>query len=955
MFWKFNLISTSHIETLLKNENVTLQELMDEEDILQECKAQNKSLVEFLVHPEIMKEMVDLVISEPSEELDEKFRYKYSNIASELLTSDVPQITESLASDKILLNKLYSFLETDRPLNPLLASFFSKTYGILISRKTEVTFEFLQTKDFVNQIMGHLKTSAIMDLLLRLVTCPENSELRLEILNWLNQQQAIPRLMSLIDPNIDEERHCNASQALCDIIRMARERQQQMQEKLESDPLLQTIESAEAITTLLSHIFNGTKNESALVNGILVLLTLLEVKKPGLNSQQQQVEQSSIYFRPEAQETMTPQDEERIRQGLTRTVSAILPRVRDFHQLLIDPPKKQPISTTFGTLDPPMGSTRIHLARLISAFLFANVHSVNVELNNLGTMQVLLDLFFQYSWNNFLHTQVEQCIGIILSNDPTEDENGKKVHPLLDNLFVNCKLINRILDAWEENDREEVKTGGHRRGYMGHLTNMANHITLNVEKGVNSELIENRLKELPEESKRKWEAFVSGTLADVNKKNLVTPVGAPNLQFSPEDDVEGNSFPHETALQQMQQMTNNFIDQFGFNDDEFGEHEDNVTTPLERPTSVSFNIPAEEDTRRELFERVCNERIQPLDSADSDEDIWDDKEQDIILSTTIEARPGMGTNLAPRTTRVGSDHSTDSEGEDDSKLIPVLSSTPAPSSEDMKMDVDLGDAWNTNTDAVAMDTGNPWESTSQTEPTTTPIASNTQETGWADFGSFSDFSSTANFPSESNSGLPVNSPIAMETSEDANFKIDSSQGTDLFSTQLMTFKEGLVDTCKKRCRPEVDVRQTNLRAGNGDSKLTSTTQSDISNVAEPKNITPLEADCFKSSSSQDTHSLVDKKCEDCKDDTTEIDSSRDLRENFTYLVSSGLIRTIDTQTTSGAHAEKCLRENGPSETSGANREEPRISQAKVDETRAKALDACEQFTVVVGATPNGPV
>lgn len=42
MFWKFDLHTSSHLEALLDKEDVTLAELMDEEDVLQECKAQNR-------------------------------------------------------------------------------------------------------------------------------------------------------------------------------------------------------------------------------------------------------------------------------------------------------------------------------------------------------------------------------------------------------------------------------------------------------------------------------------------------------------------------------------------------------------------------------------------------------------------------------------------------------------------------------------------------------------------------------------------------------------------------------------------------------------------------------------------------------------------------------------------------------------------------------------------------
>lgn len=84
-----------------------------------------------------MEELVTLTCIEPSPDLDEKVRFKYPNIACELLTCDVPALNERLAGDEALLAKLYAFLDSEPPLNPLLASFFSKIMGALIARKTE--------------------------------------------------------------------------------------------------------------------------------------------------------------------------------------------------------------------------------------------------------------------------------------------------------------------------------------------------------------------------------------------------------------------------------------------------------------------------------------------------------------------------------------------------------------------------------------------------------------------------------------------------------------------------------------------------------------------------------------------------------------------------------------------------------------------------------------------------
>ena len=70
--------------------------------------------------------------------VDEATRFKYPHIASEILTCEVQQITEKISGDGALLEQLYSFMERgEAPLNPLLSSFFSKAFGILITRKSE--------------------------------------------------------------------------------------------------------------------------------------------------------------------------------------------------------------------------------------------------------------------------------------------------------------------------------------------------------------------------------------------------------------------------------------------------------------------------------------------------------------------------------------------------------------------------------------------------------------------------------------------------------------------------------------------------------------------------------------------------------------------------------------------------------------------------------------------------
>jgi hypothetical protein len=46
MFWRFGFNTVSTIDQLLEKDDVTLEELLDEEDLLQECKSHNLKLVE---------------------------------------------------------------------------------------------------------------------------------------------------------------------------------------------------------------------------------------------------------------------------------------------------------------------------------------------------------------------------------------------------------------------------------------------------------------------------------------------------------------------------------------------------------------------------------------------------------------------------------------------------------------------------------------------------------------------------------------------------------------------------------------------------------------------------------------------------------------------------------------------------------------------------------------------
>ncbi|KAL3242177.1 hypothetical protein MRX96_047799 [Rhipicephalus microplus] len=707
MFWKFNLITTSHVETLLSKENVTLKELMDEEDILQECKAQTKRLIEFLVKPEVMEELFEIFTYLSYMErcngiCDGGCNGKtclYPNIACEILTSDVQQINDTLVRSETLMAKLLGFLDNDPPLNPLLASFFTKTAAMLIARKADSMFHLcMQKENFVRLLLKHIETSAIMDLLLKFVACTDSEAL----------PQVVQELVALIDPGCSEEKHSNAAEALCEMIKLTREQMSLLQEKAPADPLLESLESTRRRASRPS--------SSALENA----------------------------------EQMTALDVERLRAGVDKVLAAVLPRLGDFLKLLTDPPQKSGWTTTFGVLDPPLGQTRLEVCHLVNALVNSNNDDVNKKLAELGALPTILDLFFEYSWNSFLHTQVAHLVSAVLSSAHSLDQEGNKVHPLLDQLLGSCALVQRCLDAWDANNLEQSEPGKHRRGYMGHLTKIVNDIVAAADGGNNSEIVRERLKDLPEDLQGRWKTFTTEALVEVNKKNTVSLAGGmPNVSSTDEDeciDLRDVSFHQEAALQQvfprsvqqMEQVTSNFVEQFGFNDDEFVEADENLVGQLDQLARANFQLPPEVNmqSQADLFERICREKAQTLDDADSDDDIWDDKE--VVVSPETRGRRRL-------TDDSEEPYSSDSDDENGPRPSAV-----ATSSEEIKMDVDQS----AEIDAtVAMDTTSPWEN----------AATSNVDTGWATFDNFANFGA-ANFEAAADTTTPA-MPVAMETSD----------------------------------------------------------------------------------------------------------------------------------------------------------------------------------------------
>ncbi|EDV95682.1 serine/threonine-protein phosphatase 6 regulatory subunit 3 [Drosophila grimshawi] len=423
MFWDKSYAPSANIEALLEKEGSTLEEFLDEEDILQECKTQKKNLVNYITRPDVIRRLVELITTEPAEDLPIAQRFRYANMSCEILTLGLPSLDEKLLSDADTLQLLYSYLEKEPPLNPLLSSFFSKTFSMLFTKKPEQDWflyqhmclqllEYIKSqKTFLDFICKHFDTPVIPDLIMQMMKDIDGGQLKRNLYEWLTEDKIVERLIAVMRNPQETDKHANVADFFCDLIHQGRLMRQTEQENDSfepafegSNPILRTIESAQTIEALLNVILEPNALESAILSGISVVLTLITpitfTDEPN-SDRQRMLQKREHEFHQEVQETV---------------ITVIAPRLHEFLRVLKNPPAKPSLETTAAVLSPPFGKTRLQVCRVFTALLETKHETIQQAICATDYFALLLNYFKEYCWNNFLHSELEKAMNLVFYN-----------------------------------------------------------------------------------------------------------------------------------------------------------------------------------------------------------------------------------------------------------------------------------------------------------------------------------------------------------------------------------------------------------------------------------------------------------------------------------------------------------------------------------------------------------
>ncbi|KAF1812241.1 SAPS-domain-containing protein [Eremomyces bilateralis CBS 781.70] len=142
----------------------------------------------------------------------------------------------------------------------------------------------------------------------------------------------------------------------------------------------------------------------------------------------------------------------------------------------------------------------------------------------------ILDFFFRFPWNNFLHNVVYDVVQQVFNGQMERGFNRS----LAIDLFDNGRITERIIDGQEASDKAQEETNI-RLGYMGHLTLIAEEVVKFTERHPPELLSQSVLERVMSDG---WVTYVEQTLTETRERdNAILGGVRPDLAGGPRQAV----------------------------------------------------------------------------------------------------------------------------------------------------------------------------------------------------------------------------------------------------------------------------------------------------------------------------------------------------------------------------------------------------------------------------------
>ncbi|MCJ1476601.1 hypothetical protein MMC13_005267 [Lambiella insularis] len=425
MFWRFGgYANVSSLDTILDKPDVTLEELLDESDLIQELKQHNTKLIEYLRDENVLRRLLEYVVApaliEPEEDEDEddddedepeplkkkrfspvrslslgrskedkektkrqeereeqekadKARQKYAYTACEILASETWSIIEALMENQAHMRQFWGFLRREPPLDPVAANYFTKINETLLDKKTEDTLEFVRSLDgIVSAMLQHVDCPMVMDLLLKMISL-EKGEGGQGIVDWLQSQDLMPLLLGYLGKEHPTFTQTSAGDFIKAIITISANASQNEQSCIGPNSLTRQLVSEPCIELLITDMLRGG---NPLTVGVGIVIEVIR--------------KNNSDYDPDvgAGQDLAPSSSDPIYLGTLLRLFA--KHVPDFTELILSPNhtvsqgdstmvvKRKELKVAFGASIEPLGFDRFKTCELMAELL----HCSNMGLLN---------------------------------------------------------------------------------------------------------------------------------------------------------------------------------------------------------------------------------------------------------------------------------------------------------------------------------------------------------------------------------------------------------------------------------------------------------------------------------------------------------------------------------------------------------------------------------------------
>jgi len=545
---------SSQLQELLQNPSTTLEDVLDQENIVQELKESNPDLISFLVQSKAFDILVsysyqispDSIKNSEQSTKDSKLT-KFPYVASEILSSGNAQIvkrfleydstedtetTQTTVSEiqdnpseqskehplaHQLFIKFLTFLDSPAPIDFTLAGYFCKVLKSVfqVEGKTVAEILFNPDQNYVKKMIPHLYCDSIQDLLLAIVKLDASFFKTSPLDHYLSERTVLIEQMietifekSIDNDDIASERLVNCSciltSVLCGYSCFSGGK------KIIS-PLLNSDFFYKIIEGLLNH---------SLIKPLMPLVQQLCTHYKDIYSSKDKLPLLDLIRYTECVVKPKIPDTEPFVIAVRDTIDKIVASIKlEKHATNIQPTQNQ---ENPNDLNP--NQRRVSLCEIMLNFLKLQNSLIDAKIIENEGLTVLLDMFIKNPWNSILHNGLTKLFTFII-------EHGSSV--LKENLMEQAKIIDFIIkESAEPEIQVYLKTGNKtKKSYIAHLNVLSNLID-----GINDSTINNFC-----ENHEGWQTFKTEILKPENDKNK--GISDKKHGFSTVDENEQEELP----------------------------------------------------------------------------------------------------------------------------------------------------------------------------------------------------------------------------------------------------------------------------------------------------------------------------------------------------------------------------------------------------------------------------